>query len=214
MRKRRIILAVLVGCALPMLTGAQEVVDRIVVRIEQDILTLSEVRELVRFQQLVEGRAVDEERALEQLIEQWIVKSEADAARFPRPAEARIENDVAQLRGRFSSPEAWRARLAELGLSEAAVKCLLERQLLLARYLDYKFRPAAQVEAEEVERYYRETLLPQLLARGQPAPPLADVEEQIREVLTQREISERAARWLDETRQRLRIERLGMRNRP
>ena len=214
MRWRITILVGLLGLMLPALVGAQEVVDRIVVRIERDILTLSEVRELVRFQQLVEGRAVDEDRALEQLIEQWIVKSEAEAARFPRPGNAEIENELAQLRRRFDSLEAWRARLAELGLSEAAVKRLVERQLYLARYLDYKFRPAAQVEPEEIDKYYRETLLPQLLARGQPAPPLENVEEQIREVLTQREISARAAKWLDETRQRLRIERIGMRSRP
>ena len=43
-------------------------VDRIVARVEHDIITLSEVRELGRYQQLVEGRVADDERLLTQLI--------------------------------------------------------------------------------------------------------------------------------------------------
>jgi len=40
------------------------------------------------------------------------------------------------------------------------------------------------------------------------------VEGQIRELLTQREISARAAKWLEETRARLRIEIAGKKNTP
>ena len=39
-----------------------------------------------------------------------------------------------------------------------------------------------------------------------PRPPWADVEEQIRELLVQRGISGLTAKWLDETKSRLKIE--------
>ncbi len=184
----------------------QRVVDRIVARIENDILTLSELRELGGFQQLLEGRAASEDQLLRQLVEQWITATEAAAARFPQPSEADVNGELERVEKQFSSPEAYRARLRELGLSAESVRRLVERQLYLAGYLDYKFRPAAQVKATQVAQYYSEELAAQLAARGQPVPPLPDVQDKIRELLTQREITARATRWLDEMRSRLRIE--------
>lgn len=187
-------------------TGGQRVVDRIVARIEGDIITLSEVRELGRFQKLVEGKAAGDEELLRQLIDQWVVATEAAASRFERPTDAEVKGDLTRLEKEFASPEAFRARLGELQLEEAAVRRLLGRQIWLSRYLDYKFRPAAQVEDAEIERHYGEELSAQLRARGQSVPPLDAVREQIRELLTQQEITRRVGRWLGETRPRMRIE--------
>jgi len=206
MRRAMLMLVLSMGMAGARLTlSAQLVVDRIVARIEDDIITLSEVRELGRYQQLVEGRAGSDDCLLAELIDQWIVNSEATAARFPRPIEAEVNRELDGLEKQFASPEAYRARLRELGLS-AAVRRIVERQLYLVRYLDYKFRPAAQVDAEAIEKYYREQLTPQLTAAGQTVPPLDSVEDEIRELLTERQIGERTSRWLDETRSRLKIE--------
>jgi hypothetical protein len=208
MRRRTAIVSFLLFAALAARPAvrAQQVIDRIVARIEDDIILLSEVRELGRYQQLVDGHSASDDKLLGQLIDQWVVDREATAAHFVRPVEGDIRGELGQLEKQFKSAEAYRARLRELGLSEAAVRRFIERQLYLSRYLDYKFRPAAQVDSAAVEKYYREELLPQLAARGQQAPPLDSVQDQIRELLTQREISARAAHWLDESRSRLKIE--------
>ena len=206
MRGTLAIFLILVGQAWTPVLRGQQVVDRIVARVEGDIVTLSEVRELGRYQQLVEGRAEDERKLLDRLIEQWILTREAAAAHFVQPADADVSRALAALEKNFESPEAYRARLKALGLSAEAVRRLVTSQLYLTRYLDYRFRPAAQFGPEEIEKYYREQLVLQLAARGQAAPALENVIEQIRELLTQREISERTARWLEEARARTRIE--------
>jgi len=206
MRGTLAIFLILVGQAWTPVLRGQQVVDRIVARVEGDIVTLSEVRELGRYQQLVEGRAEDERKLLDRLIEQWILTREAAAARLVQPADADVSRALAALEKNFESPEAYRARLKALGLSAEAVRRLVTSQLYLTLYLDYRFRPAAQFGPEEIEKYYREQLVLQLAARGQAAPALENVIEQIRELLTQREISERTARWLEEARARTRIE--------
>jgi peptidyl-prolyl cis-trans isomerase SurA len=189
---------------------AGEVVDRIVARIEGDIITLSEVRELGAFQQLA-GRAPaqDEEALLGQLIEQWMVANDAAAARFPQPAAADVEREIAALEHHSGTREAFAARLAELGLTARALRRLVERELYLEQYLDYKFRPIVQIEAEAVERYYHEKLIPELQARKETPPPLDKVSEQIRELLVQQEMSRRNAEWLQQTRAQVRVELLG-----
>lgn len=191
--------------------AGQQVVDRIIARVAGDILTLSELRELERFQRLVEGRAADEAGLLRQLLEQWIVENEAAATRFPRPSAERVERELARLAGRFGSAEEYRARLTEVGLTESAVRRLLERQLYLGAFLDYRFRPAVSIEEAEIENYYRSEFVPRLAREGREPPPLAQVAEQIRELLVEREISARAAEWLEESRARLRVEYVGSR---
>ncbi len=204
----RLVLAILMlSTALP--AGAQRVVDRIVATIEDDIIMLSEVRELGSFQQLAGGNspaAAGESELLARLIDQWIVASEAEAARFPRAGKADVDHELARLVTLFATAEAYEGRLRELQLSPAAVCRIVERQLWLARYLEYKFRPAAQIDAAQLEKYYREELTPKLASNGSSLPAFEAVEEQIRELLIQRDITARAARWLDESKARLKIQ--------
>jgi len=181
-------------------------VDRIVARIEGDIILLSQVRELGAFQQLVEGRAEDDDRLLAELIDQWMVQTEATESHFPQPAQSEVDRELARVVTQYGNPEAYAAKLRELGLSAAQVRQLLARQIYVERYIDYKFRPTAQVESADIENYYEKELLPELARKNQPTPRQADVEGQIRELLTQRAITDLATKWLDETKARLKIE--------
>ena len=97
-------------------------------------------------------------------------------------------------------------RLLRENLSDAAVRRMLAEQLYLSRFLDYRFRPAAQIDSQQIEDYYRDEFTPQAKSKNQAVPPLEDVEDTIREVLIQRAISDRSVQWLDDTRSRLRID--------
>src|SRR4029077_9759449 len=186
--------------------AAAQTIDGIAARIEDDILTESEVRELGAFQQLVDGHSKTRAELIRELAAQWIVRGDANTAKFPRPWRADVDRSYAELVKQFKSPEEFQARCAAAGLTEAAVRRMLEEQLYLSRFIDFRFRPAAQVSDEEVEKYYREEFASQLKARGEPVPSLEDVSDTIREVLIQRAISERSSKWLDETRDHLKID--------
>jgi parvulin-like peptidyl-prolyl isomerase len=181
-------------------------VDRIVARIEGDIILQSQVRELGAFQQLIEGRAESDDKLLDELIEQWVVETEATASHFPQPAQSEVDRELARLMGQFANPDKYASRLNELGLSGAEVRQMLSRQIYDERYVDYKFRPSVQVEAADIDEYYKKELLPDLEKKNQPVPAATAVEEQIRELLIQRGISDLTAKWLDDTRSRLKIE--------
>jgi hypothetical protein len=182
------------------------VVDRIVARVEGDIVLQSQVRELAAFQQLIEGRAESDDRLLEELIEQWMVETEASASRFPEPAQSEVDRELQRLQEHFGSSESYAARRNELGLSSTQVRSLLARQIFVERYLDYKFRPSVQIESSDVDAYYQKELLPELARKNQPAPGRSAVDQQIRELLAQKKITELTAKWLDETKSRLKIE--------
>jgi hypothetical protein len=186
--------------------AAAQTIDGIAARIEDDILTESEVRELAAFQQLVDGHSKSRAELIRELAAQWIVRGDANTAKFPRASRADVDRAYSELVKQFKSPEDFQVRCAAAGLTGAAVRRMLEEQLYLSRFIDFRFRPAAQINDEEIEKYYREEFAPQLKARGEPVPPLEDVSDTIREVLIQRAISERASKWLDETRDHLKID--------
>jgi hypothetical protein len=185
--------------------GAQPI-DGIAARIEDDVLTDSEIRELGAFQQLVEGQSKSRKELIEELSDQWIVRGEADASKYPQPTVEDVDRAHRQLVAQFSSEEAFETRRVAVGLSEAAVRRMLAQQLYLSRFIDYRFRAAAQVDGEQIQAYYDDEFAPQLTARGEKVPPIDDVEDTIREVLIQRDINTLAKQWLDDTRNRLKID--------
>ena len=182
-------------------------VDGIAARIEDDILTESEVRELGDFQKLVDGQAKPRDMLIHELTDQWIVRNEAESSKYPEPTSADVDRAYAQLAKQYSSADEFKKKCLAIGLSDATVRQLLKEQLYLSRFLDFRFRAAVQISDERILAYYNDQFCPQLKARGdQRIPPLADVSDTIREVLVQQEISNRSAKWLDDSRQRLKID--------
>lgn len=181
-------------------------IDGIAARIEDDIITNSEVDELAEFQQLVDGHSKSREELIRELADQWIVRQEASAISYAQPPKEDVDRAYQELVKQFPSAEEFNRRCSAAGLSDAAVHRMLEQQLYLSRFLDRRFRPAAQVTEDQVQTYYEKEFAPQLKARNETVPPLDDVDETIREVLIQRAITERSEKWLDDTRERLKIE--------
>ncbi|HTS12075.1 MAG TPA: hypothetical protein VMH00_08170 [Candidatus Limnocylindrales bacterium] len=186
--------------------GGERTIDGIAARIEDDVITTSEVRELGAFQKLVDGRAKSRDEIIRELADQWIVRQEALATNYSTPSDEEVEHAYDALVKQFPSAEKFQEQCAAVDLSQAAVRRLLRDQLYLSRFLDFRFRAAAQVDQQQIEDYYQNEFVPQLKARGENVPPLEDVEDTIREVLVQRAIDARSAKWLEDTRERLKID--------
>lgn len=190
------------------LLAAQETVDRIVARVENDIILLSEVQALSRYQQFVDGKSEGDGEILNRLIDQWVVRTEAEASRFPHPSDAEINRGIDRLQKSFASTEEYEARKKQSGLSDAQVQGMVAAQLYLSNYLDSRFRPAVQIDGKAIEDFYQSVVVPQAKARSQEPPSLDTARDFIQETLVQRGIDEQADRWLKESRGRLHVEKL------
>ena len=185
----------------------QEIMDRIVARVENNVILLSDVRALARYQLLLDGQAESDAQILDRLIDQWIVRTEADAAHFPHPSEADTDRALARVRNSFASGEEYEARKRQAGLSEQDVRAMVSSQLYLSNYLDSRFRPAVRIDPKEVEDFYHTAVVPRAQARGQAPPSLEAAREAIQEALIENGISRQADQWLTESRPRLHIEK-------
>ncbi len=185
----------------------QEIVDRIVARVENDVILWSDVRLLSRYQQFLDGKSETDAQILDRLIDQWIVRTEADVSRFPHPTDAEIDRDMERLRKSFQSTEEFEARRKQVGLSDAEVRGIVASQLYLSNYLDSRFRPGVQIDLKTIDDFYEKSVVPQAKARGQEPPPLDAARDYIQEALVQRGINDQADQWLIESKARLHIEK-------
>ena len=188
------------------LPASQEIVDRVAARVENDIILFSEIRLLSRYQEFLDGKSETDAQILDRLIDQWMVRTEADVARFSHPSEAEIDRSLESLRKSFTSAEQYEARKKQSGLSDSEVRGIVASQLYLSNYLDSRFRPSVQVDPKAIEGFYENAVVPQAKARGQEPPSLDAARDAIQEALVQSGINDQAEKWLKESRARLHIE--------
>jgi hypothetical protein len=108
---------------------AQEMIDRIVARVETDIILLSDVRQLSRYQMFLDGKAQSDEEILNRLIDQWIVRNEASVARFPQPSEEDVNRSIERLKRSFSSPQEFEARQKQSGITDDEIRRFVRQPL-------------------------------------------------------------------------------------
>jgi hypothetical protein len=185
---------------------AQELVDRIVARIENDVILLSDMRELSRYQMFVDGKTESDDKLLDRLIDQWIVRNEANVSRIAQPSDADVDKSIARLKRSFSSPGEYEERRKQSGLSEQELRGMTRSQLYLSNYLDSRFRPVIQIEEKQIEEFYQTRVISRAESRGQSPPTLEAAHDYIQEALVQRAINEQADKWLKESRGRVRVD--------
>jgi hypothetical protein len=187
--------------------AAQEIVDRIVARVENDIILWSDVRALRRYQRFLDGTSETDSQILDRLIDQWIVRTEAEVSRFPPPSGSEIDRGVERIRKSLDSAEEYESRKKLSGLKDQDIRAMVVMQLYLSNYLDSRFRSGVRIEPQAIEDFYRNSVVPRARARGQEPPALDAARDFIEEALMQNGINAQADQWLKESRTRLHIEK-------
>ncbi len=179
--------------------------DRVVASIDHQAITLSEVEAEYRLELFLDGRlpaaapdASTLARVCNRLIEQILLAEEAtvegtDTADPPHEVRPSLE----AVRNKFPTEEAYQSALGALGLDEPQIISRLLQQEKTLELIDQRFRPSAWPDQAEIESYYRETFVSEFARRNRGTPPsLAAVEDQIREILIQRNIDRLLDEWL------------------
>jgi SurA N-terminal domain len=189
--------------AVPVL-HAGEVLDGVAVTVNGHVILQSDWQDEVRYECFVAGRALqtvtpqERQAALNRLIDQELLREQmgsteykpASAEEIDKQAEA-VKNDYARDHG----AQPWSAALALYHLTEADLKNHIALELSQLRLVDAHLRPAIQVEAVEVEAYYKDHLASS--AGGSQQISLQQATPKIRELLTQQKMDELLSSWLE-----------------
>jgi len=204
---KRISILVCLGAflALTCRSGAADVIDRIVATVNGHVILLSDWEDSLRYEAFSAGRplagttAENRKAALDRLIDQELLREQQPAADAPQASPEEVAQRVAEIRKQYPEAEtelAWRALLDKYRLSEDTLKSHVALELDLMRLVDARLRPSVTVDSKSIESYYNQELLPQLRQSGGQSVPLAQVTGKIKELLTQKKISQLLTAWL------------------
>lgn len=202
----RRVLALLALLALPV---SAVTVDRIAAVIDRQVLTVSEVSQMVEIRFFPrQSESEDDYRhdVLDALIAQALRFRDVErfgAQDIPRDT---IEARLLEIQGRFANEAEFLAAVARAELSLDEVRALIKRQLQVEAYIQERFAPLVFVSLEEIELYYRGPWAQQRRERGLPVLPLDEVREEIRLAVRASRVQQEIERWTDQLRGRANVD--------
>jgi hypothetical protein len=154
---------------------SQQLIDRVVARVDGYAITLSDVRAAMELGLI--RAAADEHEAIEAVIERQLEL--AEVARFapPEPAPDAVDREVAVLKTLVG--DRLPSVLASTGLDETRLREIARDNLRVEAYINQRFGTTTQLTQEEVLQYYR--IHPEEFTRDGRLLPFAEAEPVARE---------------------------------
>jgi hypothetical protein len=185
------------------------VLDRVIAVVNNQAILASDVDDEVRLAVLDPGGVgrgvLTPQRALEQLISRALIQQQIrqEDAQAAEPTQAEVEARLTEIRREVpacihfncASEQGWTAFLAAHGLTPQRVESYLRYRVQILRFIELRFRQGIRIAPEEIEKYYRESMLPQY-APGEAIPPLDKVAPRIQEILLERQVNVLFDDWL------------------
>jgi hypothetical protein len=195
-----------------LITAARaEIIDRIAVTLDNQVITASEIALEIRLTAFLNGDRLDfssdaRRKAASRLIEQKLIRKEIQVGRYVAPTTEEVEPMFKEIQAqRFHGIDEYGQALAKYGVSEDELKLHLLWQLTLLRFIDIRFRPGVQVVEAQTQAYF-DANRAKLEAGASRKLTLDDLRSDIREILTAQGADKQLGEWLAEARKRTRIE--------
>ncbi len=184
--------------------GAQQLLDRVVARVNGHAITMTDVRAAVALGLVNVRGDASEEEAVDRVIDRQLML--AEVARFapPEPAPEAIARQMSALTARLGARLA--AVIAANGLDEAGVREMVRDDLRIEAYLNQRFGMAGLLTEEEVLQYYR--IHPDEFTANDRLMPFAEAEPLARERTAAERRTITVAQWLRDLRGRAEITRV------
>jgi len=144
---------------------------------------------------------------IQRLIEQNLIRQQIQQFPGTEVSVEAIATQIASIRDKLGGAERLEQTLTSLHVTEEELKKRVEWQLQVMKFVDYRFRQFVIVDQKEIRDYYNDNLLPALATKGiKDRPPLPEVEEKIREILTEEKLNLQLDEWLKSLKESASIE--------
>ena len=188
-------------CAFFMLAtpARAELIDRVVASVNNDVVTLSELRQAVAFNAALGGKGNGrqlERETREGLINGRLLLQEAYRLKFAEASEQDIAAEVGRLRQRLGSDDAYRAFLDRTGLTEERLGRMLGDRLLIERFVEKKIGLYARVSRDEAQSYFQDH------PNEFKDQRFAQVQKSITAILSEEKVSQQLDQYIAELRDR------------
>jgi hypothetical protein len=180
----------------------QLTLDRAVAVINGEVILASDVQEQQHFAVFEPVAVPNGEftpmQAMQQLVNRTLLAQQmAEQQLVPPPSDEAVDKQIDELRKHIpgcaeqhcETDEGWQRFLAAHGYTVGEFHRRWKTRMEILNFVEVRFRTGIRIAKPEIERYYRETFVPQFEARKAKAPSLAVVAPRIDEVLLQQHVN-------------------------
>jgi len=205
--RRKFAWGVLFTVLLSLGAAQAEVVDRLIAVVNKHPVTWSDLDGQMRFEAFEERRALsalsaaDRHAAFEHLVQACILRDQMQGTAPAREDE--IDARIGELRAAWQMEKddsGWRATMVRYGIGGAELRRLVAGQIETLKFIEFRVRPLVRVSREEVDQYYTQQLVPQVVAQGNKPEPEETLVHQIRELLAEQKMNQEIDKWLQSLR--------------
>lgn len=174
-----------------------EIVDRVAITIDQQVITESQIDEEVRVttflnRQMAKWTVEERRSAADRLIQQSLVGREMKLGHYPPPTDAEVQQYFDGLVTSMGGSANFASSLKQSQLDTDTLMAHLALQLTALRFIEYRFRPNFEISDADISAY-----------RKRQSGPAS--REAIRETLIQQRTDEILSAWLEESRKQVSI---------
>jgi parvulin-like peptidyl-prolyl isomerase len=210
--KTAVHIRLVICAALLALATHAEIIDRIAISVGSRVVTQSDLDRAIRVAAFQDGVKADfgaaRKKAVAQaLTEQKLIQIELESSRYPLPDPAEITPAIEQFKKEhFKNDAAYRAALAEYGITEQDFRDMLLWQRTLLLFVQVRFETGAPITEAEVQEYFDKNVKTKAEAAhpGQPVL-LEDFRGQIEQAISGQRADQQVDVWLKEVRRRTHI---------
>ena len=195
-RSTWLVAAVFMGCIEP--PGAQQLLDRVVARVNDYAITLSDMKAALALGLVEVPADATEQAVVERLVDRQLVLIEVARFAPPEPSPAAVAREVDAIKARTG--ERLAAIMEASGLDEARLRDIARDTLRIDAYLNQRFGPTAQLSEEEVLQYYR--MHPDEFTREGRLVPFGEADDLARERASAERRAATVAQWMRDLRAR------------
>jgi hypothetical protein len=185
-----------------------ELIDRVLAAVNNDVVTLTDLRTAEAFNAAVGGKAGGagaESGTLEGLVNRKLLLQEAARVKFDEAPDQEVAAELDTLRRQLGTDEAFQRLLNGMHANEEQLRRLLRERLLIERFLQKKIGIFARATREEVQQYYAGH------RREFADRPFPEVQKKLTATLSEQKAGQQLDQFIGELRARadIRMNRLG-----
>lgn len=136
-----------------------EIVDRIIAIVNNEVISLSDLKRRMALYSIIKNSADLEEtkrKALEDLIDERLMLSEASRFGIDEPPEEEIKAEIKKIERDIGSPAGTNEKLLWYGLTLEDLNELSKSRLIIKKFIDQRINLFILISPDEVDRYLEE----------------------------------------------------------
>ncbi len=178
-------------------SSGEEVIDRIMAVVNDEVITLTDVNIVEKFS-LVDVPDETQEQSLQKLIldqlinQKLVIQMTGERIEVSEEEQEALLSDIIQK----TDPELAERALLQFGLDWDDLKSYLREKLLYRKIISRRFDVGVIVSIEEIESYYEQVYIPSQRGKDLDPQPMIDVLDQIESALRREKVEGQIQEWI------------------